>query len=227
MANTEPVARPRVTLAYAQSLDGSIAAQPGHPLALSGAESLRLTHTLRARHDAILVGIGTVLADDPQLTVRLVEGRNPRPVIVDSQLRCPPGTRLFRSGDKQPIIATTTLAPESRAEALQQAGARILRLPHTDNAQVSLPDLLTALRAEGIATLMVEGGARIITSFIRSQMVDEVVLTIAPLFVGGVRAVNELLSSHAAELPRLRNMTWQQLGPDLIVQGTPDWPPAP
>ncbi|MGQ9813561.1 MAG: RibD family protein [Candidatus Roseilinea sp.] len=226
MANTEPAARPRVTLAYAQSLDGSIAAQPGHPLALSGPESLRLTHTLRARHDAILAGIGTVLADDPQLTVRLVEGRNPRPVIVDSQLRCPPAARLFRS-DRQPIIATTTLAPESRAEALQQAGARILRLPPTDDAQVSLPDLLAALRAEGIATLMVEGGARIITSFIKLRMVDEIVLTIAPLFVGGVRAVNELLSSYPAGLPRLRDMTWQQLGPDLIVQGALDWPTAP
>ncbi|MGQ9902772.1 MAG: RibD family protein [Anaerolineae bacterium] len=226
MANTEPAARPRVTLAYAQSLDGSIAAQPGHPLALSGPESLRLTHTLRARHDAILAGIGTVLADDPQLTVRLVEGRNPRPVIVDSQLRCPPAARLFRS-DRQPIIATTTLAPESRAEALQQAGARILRLPPTDDAQVSLPDLLAALRAEGIATLMVEGGARIITSFIKLRMVDEIVLTIAPLFVGGVRAVNELFSSYPAGLPRLRDMTWQQLGPDLIVQGALDWPTAP
>lgn len=227
MANTEPAARPRVTLAYAQSLDGSIAAQPGHPLALSGPESLRLTHTLRARHDAILVGIGTVLADNPQLTVRLAEGRNPRPIVVDSQLRCPPAARLFQSGDKQPIIATTTLAPESRAEALQQAGARILCLPHTPDAHVSLPHLMAALHDEGIATLMVEGGARIITSFIRSQMVDEVVLTIAPLFVGGLRAVNELLSSHAAELPRLRNMTWQELGSDLIVQGAPDWSPAP
>jgi len=228
MENTEPMpARPRVTLAYAQSLDGSIAAQPGHPLALSGAESLRLTHALRARHDAILVGIGTMLADDPQLTVRLVEGRNPRPVIVDSQLRCPTGARLFLAAAGQPIIATTTLAPESRAVALQQAGARILRLPHTPDGRVSLPDLLTALRAEGIASLMVEGGAGIITSFIRLQLVDEIALTIAPLFVGGVRAVTGLLSADAAALPRLRNLAWQQLGPDFVVQGALDWPATP
>ena len=228
MENTEPMpARPRVTLTYAQSLDGSIAGQPGHPLALSGAESLRLTHALRARHDAILVGIGTVLADDPQLTVRLVEGRNPRPVIVDSQLRCPPGARMFRAGAGQPIIATTTLASESCAVALQQAGARILRLPHTPDGRVSLPDLLAALRAEGIASLMVEGGAGIITSFIRSRLVDEIMLTIAPLFVGGVRAVTALLAADAAALPRLRNATWQQLGPDFVVQGALDWPTTP
>ncbi len=225
MTNTEPAGvRPYVTLTYAQSLDGSIAAQAGRPLALSGAESLRLTHRLRAQHDGILVGIGTVLIDDPQLTVRLVEGRNPRPVIVDSQLRCPPTARLFRAGTAHPLIATTTLAPESRAKALQQAGARILRLPHTADARVSLPHLLAALRAEGLTSLMVEGGAGIITSFIRSQLVDEIVLTIAPLLVGGMHAISGPLSADTTALPRLRNLTWQQLGSDLIVQGIPYWP---
>ena len=81
--------RPRVTLTYAQSLDGSITARSGAPLSLSGAESLHYTHQLRAAHDAILVGIGTVLSDDPRLDVRLVTGPSPRPIVLDSELRCP------------------------------------------------------------------------------------------------------------------------------------------
>ena len=95
--------RPLVTLSYAQSLDGSIARERGKPLALSGPESMRLTHQLRAAHDAILVGIGTVLADDPQLTVRLVEGKSPIPVILDSRLAISPTARLFQN-PKKPIL---------------------------------------------------------------------------------------------------------------------------
>ena len=95
--------RPFVTLTYAQSLDGSIAADPGQPLSLSGPQSLLLTHYLRAAHDAILVGIGTVLADNPLLNVRLVEGKNPQPVIVDSQLRFPLDANLLRRHPPGPM----------------------------------------------------------------------------------------------------------------------------
>ena len=85
----QSVGRPFVTLSYAQSLDGCIAAKRGQPLALSGPQSLTLTHQLRSAHDAIMVGIGTLLADNPRLTVRLVEGRDPQPVVLDSRLRFP------------------------------------------------------------------------------------------------------------------------------------------
>ncbi len=90
--------RPLVTLSYAQSLDGSIADRPGRPLSLSGSQCMTLTHGLRASHDAILVGIGTVLADNPRLNVRLVTGESPQPVIVDSRLRFPPYANLLRHG---------------------------------------------------------------------------------------------------------------------------------
>ena len=95
--------RPLVSLSYAQSLDGSLAARRGSPLLLSGKASMQLTHRLRASHDAILVGIGTILADDPQLTVRLVQGPQPQPVILDSHLRLPPNARVFQ-GPKLPWI---------------------------------------------------------------------------------------------------------------------------
>ena len=220
--------RPSVTLSYAQTLDGSIAATPAQPLAMSSPAALRLTHELRARHDAILVGIGTILADDPRLTVRLVEGRHPTPVILDSRLRCPTNARFLRAGASRPIIATSPLAPANRAQELEAAGALILRVPLAEDAEadaprVSLPALLAGLHAQGIRSVMVEGGAGVITSFLAARLVDEVVLTVVPAFAGGVRALTRRVSSEAQPLVRLANPEWQILDGDLILRGSIDW----
>ncbi|MGB8646024.1 MAG: dihydrofolate reductase family protein [Anaerolineae bacterium] len=221
----EPRPRPFVTLTFASSLDGSIAAQPGRPLALSGAESLRFTHQLRAAHDAILAGIGTVLADDPQLNVRLAAGPNPRPVILDSELRCPPRARCLDAA-RQTILAATHSAPLERERALVAAGGCVWRLPSAgaDSSRIDLAPLLERLASEGIRTLMVEGGARVITSFLRARLVDRVILTLAPTFIGGVRGVVDLVSETGA-FPRLRNMSIERAGQDLIVSGDLDWSP--
>jgi len=213
--------RPFVTLSYAQSLDGSIAARPGRPLALSGPQSMAFTHSLRALHDAILVGIGTVLADNPRLSVRLVAGRSPQPVIVDSRLRFPPYADLLRNG-RAPWIATSHEADPQRQETLEAAGARVLRLPG-QNGWVDLTALLNHLGQQGVNHLMVEGGAQIITSFLASRLVDQMVLTIAPLLVGGLRVVDFLGPSPLRRFPRLRHLSYQQLGDDLVLRGQPDW----
>jgi 3,4-dihydroxy 2-butanone 4-phosphate synthase/GTP cyclohydrolase II len=213
--------RPLVTLSYAQSLDGSIADRPGRPLVLSGNQSMIFTHSLRAFHDAILVGIGTVLADNPRLNVRLVEGRSPQPVIVDSRLRFPPYANLLRNG-RSPLIATSQGADDERREALEAAGAQVLRLPG-QNGWVDLAALLDHLGATGVNHLMVEGGAQIITSFLTSRLVDQVVLTIAPLLVGGLRVGDNLGHSLFRRFPRLRHLSYQQLGDDLVLRGEPDW----
>jgi GTP cyclohydrolase II len=213
--------RPFVTLSYAQSLDGSIAAHPGHPLALSGPQSMIFTHSLRALHDAILVGIGTVLADNPRLSVRLVDGKSPQPVIVDSRLRFPPYAELLRPG-RAPWIATSHEADPQRQEALEAAGARVLRLPG-QNGWVDLTSLLDHLGQQGVNLLMVEGGAQIISSFLASRLVDQVVLTIAPLLVGGLRVVDHQGPFPLQRFPRLRHLSYQQLGDDLVLRGEPDW----
>ncbi len=217
----ERTGRPLVTLSYAQSLDGSIADRPGRPLALSGSQSMIFTHCLRAFHDAILVGIGTVLADNPRLNVRLVEGSNPQPVIVDSRLRFPPYANLLRNG-RTPWIAAAEGADPERQEALEAAGARVLRLPG-QNGWVDLPALLDHLGRQGIDHLMVEGGAQIITSFLATRLVDQVVLTIAPMLVGGLRVVDNLGYSSLRRFPRLSRVSYQQLGEDLVLRGEPDW----
>ncbi len=180
---------PLVTLSYAQSLDGSIAAVRGKPLALSGSASQHMTHRLRSVHDAILVGIGAVLADNPRLTVRLVEGNDPQPVILDSALRFPLEANLLKRIEKLPWIAATETANADRQTALEKAGARVFYFSPDAEGHVPLLPLLQRLAEEGVNSLMVEGGAGVISAFLSAGLVDQVVLTIAPCFVGGLHAV--------------------------------------
>jgi len=180
-----------------------------------------MTHALRAAHDAILVGIGTVLADNPRLNVRLVAGPDPQPVVVDSRLRFPPYANLLKNR-RSPLIATNADADAERRHTLEAAGAQVLVLPGR-NGWVDLAGLLEHLASMGINSLMVEGGAQIITSFLSSRLVDQVVLTIAPLLVGGLRVVNHLGHSSQRRFPRLQRLSYQQLGDDLVLRGEPDW----
>jgi GTP cyclohydrolase II len=215
--------RPFITLSYAQSMDGCIATRAREPLALSGSQSLRLTHKLRGAHDAILVGIGAVLADNPRLTVRLIEGKNPQPIIVDSQLRLPLTANLLRSGSVPAWVATTEAADCERQQVLEAAGARVLRLPANAQGKVDLAALLERLGESGINRLMVEGGAGIITSFLAEQLVDHLVLTVVPTIVGGLAAVSRSGARDRNVFPQFRNLYYELLGDDLVCWGDPDW----
>jgi len=220
-ARTSRNGRPFVTLAYAQSVDGSIALEAGRPYPLSGPDSMKMTHALRAAHDAILIGIGTLLSDDPRLTVRLVEGRSPQPVVVDSRLRTPPGARLFNGDSRRAAwIATTEGADDARRAGLEARGARVLRVPAWANGWVDLPALLERLAGQGIAHLMVEGGARIITSFLRARLVDYAVVTVTPRFLGGMPALS---ASEREGLPRLQTWAADRMGDDLVLSGELRW----
>jgi riboflavin-specific deaminase-like protein len=221
-----PKGRPRVLLSYAQSLDGSLALHRGERLALSSAASLQLTHQLRAAHQGILVGIGTVLVDDPSLTVRLADGSHPQPIVLDSQLRFPDGSKLL-SGPCPPWIAVTSRADERQAARLENQGARLIVCPETGGGRVHLPWLMQRLRKKGVKSLMVEGGPAVISSFLVEKMADALVLTLAPVLAGGFSAVEHpllppstLVDEHPlAGLPRLERTYSTQLGPDLIVWG--------
>jgi 3,4-dihydroxy 2-butanone 4-phosphate synthase/GTP cyclohydrolase II len=212
----EKTGRPLVTLSYAQSLDGSIAARRGEPLRLSGPEAMALTHRLRAAHDGILVGIGTLLADDPRLSVRLAEGRDPQPVVLDSRLNLPLDARLL-GGSRPPWIAALPGADPQKQAQLERRGARVLSLPPGEDGRISLPALLGYLAGQGIDSLMVEGGARVIASFLAQGLVDRLVLTVAPVIVGGLHAVD---AEAALPVPlRLILPGYERLGDDLVVWG--------
>jgi 3,4-dihydroxy 2-butanone 4-phosphate synthase/GTP cyclohydrolase II len=212
----EQSGRPFVTLSYAQSLDGCLTLHRGSASPVSGEAARRITHQLRSAHNAILVGIGTVLADDPRLTVRLADGDDPQPVIVDSHLRTPVSARLVERGA---WIATTFAAERDRRLELERAGARVVTLPADETGRVSLGALLFWLGGESISHLMVEGGSEVITSFLRERLANRLVITFSPVLAGGYRAVGDLGAVDWQELPRLRSPFVEPAGGDLIVWG--------
>lgn len=210
--------RPFVTLSYAQSLDGSISVAPDASLPLSSPESLEMTHRIRAAHDAILVGIGTVIADDPRLSVRLHAGNNPQPIILDTQLRFPTDAQLL-ADSTIPWVLAGDRAARDRQVALESAGARVMRVTNEPRGGVHLPSALASLHAQGIRSIMVEGGARVITSFLRDRLVDLLILTIAPVIVGGLRGVGNLSLAPGDQLLKLEQIHHSAFGPDLVVWG--------
>jgi GTP cyclohydrolase II len=203
-----------VTLAFAQSLDGCITARPGQPTALSGSQALAYTHELRAAHDAIVVGVGTVIADDPRLTVRLAPGAHPQPVVLDANLRIPLSCRLLTAPVRPLWILCGKHAPMLRRRELEARGACVLPVFEDESNAERWPLLLHALSQCGMRSVMVEGGARVITSLLESGAAQRLSLTIAPRFLAAVRGVHE--SEFA--LPALQRVRYRPLGDDLIVE---------
>ena len=236
-ARPRPSDRPFVTLAYAQSLDGSITTARGERYHLSGPDALRFTHALRARHDAILIGVGTVLADDPELRVRLASGPSPQPVVVDSRVRTPIHAKLLGQPGRPVWIAATSLDDDeddsgddledrrARIARVEAQGCRIVDCPALPNGWVDLHALLRRLAAAGIEDVMVEGGARIITSFLEARLVDYALVTIAPQFLGGLSAVGpSARSGIPAPVANLTTWVSHRLGEDLVLGGELAWP---
>ncbi len=209
----------QVTLSYAQSLDGSITAKRGESLALSGPDSQARTHELRAAHDAILIGLGTLMTDDPRLTVRHAEGAHPQPVVLDSVLRCPSSAKLLSHPTLRPWIVTTPRADEAEARRLEKAGAVVIRVAAGRDGRVDLGSLLDALHDRGTRSLMVEGGAAVITSFLSAELVDRVAITVAPVYVGGLNAVENSVWVNGRLRPHLLNPSYERVGSDLVLTG--------
>lgn len=213
--NLPPVRRPFVTLCYAQSWDGCITTGAGACLALSSVEATRLTHQLRSLHDGILVGIGTVLSDDPLLNVRQWSGPDPQPVVLDSRMRMPAGARLGRREGRRCWVLTTMAPPD-----VTDAGPEYLTLPADARGRVALDAALHLLWQKGIGSLMVEGGGTVITAFLQARLADALVLTLAPTVIGGYRAVSELGFTSKQQLPQISPLHTQQMGDDLIMWGS-------
>jgi len=211
---------PLVTLKFAQTLDGRIASSTGDSQWIGSESSRMLAHRLRSLHDAILVGVGTVLTDDPLLTVRLVRGRNPIRIVADSGLRIPLRARVLRAQDVAPtIIATTLQADEAKLSSLKEMGVEVLTVDEDETGAIDLKGLLKILGNKGISSVLVEGGAGIITSMLHQRLVDKVMIFIAPKIMGkGIEAVADLGISDVANALKLSFVKTYRRGEDLVIE---------
>jgi 3,4-dihydroxy 2-butanone 4-phosphate synthase/GTP cyclohydrolase II len=213
--------RPYIVLKYAQTLDGRIATGSGDAKWISGPGERRISHALRAACDAVAVGAATVLVDNPLLTVRMVPGASPIRVILDSTLRLPTDAHVF-GADASTIVLTTERSSPDRRAALRERGVTVAVVRESPDG-IDLPDGLAHLQRLGIRSLLVEGGARVITSMLRARLADRVVVAVAPLLVGkGTEAVGDLGTSLVADGLQLANRTVHQAGPDLLIAGDLD-----
>jgi diaminohydroxyphosphoribosylaminopyrimidine deaminase/5-amino-6-(5-phosphoribosylamino)uracil reductase len=223
---------PFVIAKAACSLDGRVAMPTGESRWLTGEASRAFGHRLRHACDAILVGIGTVLADNPQLTTRLAgrrgrEGEGPRAkdpirIVLDSHLRLPLNACLLHLDSLAPTwIATTEGAPKDKISALEDLGAEVLLLPE-ENGRVALKPLLRLLGERKVQSLLVEGGPQVLGSFFDQQLVDKFYFFFAPKILGSKDAYPAVAGKGAAYLkdaPTGKNLTIRRLGPDFLISG--------
>jgi diaminohydroxyphosphoribosylaminopyrimidine deaminase/5-amino-6-(5-phosphoribosylamino)uracil reductase len=208
--------RPFVTAKFAMSLDGKIATRTGESRWITGEEARAHGHRLRHAHDAIVVGVNTVIADDPELTTRLdgEDSRQPLRVVLDSQLRIRQSARIVGANT---LIATTKPGRVGAAE--------VLRLPAGADGRVSLPALLDELGKRGTLSRLVEGGADVHASFFADALVDKVFVYVAPRLIGGREAPGPLAGEgidHLAAATHLHELDFVRLGDDLMITGYTD-----
>lgn len=227
--------RPLVIAKWAMSLDGKVATRTGHSRWVSSEAARERVHRLRGLVDAVLVGVGTALADDPLLTCRVPQGaagdgpdaaappRKAARIVLDSQARLPTDSRLARTAAEAPVVvAAAEGAPAERVARLRERGVEVLLLPRTE-AGVSLEALLDELGSRRMSNLLVEGGPTVLAEFFRRELVDEVVVYVAPKVVGGREAPGAVAGEGAAEMTQavgLEVRSVERVGDDVEVRAT-------
>lgn len=216
---------PFVALKLALSLDGRIASRTGASRWVTGPEARAKVQELRAHSDAVAVGIGTALADDPLLTVRDpdFEGRVPRRVVFDSRLRLPLSSRLLTTAEEAPVSVITTLeAPDDKERAMLDLGCEVIRVPSTGEGRVDFEAALRQLAAAGVVSMLVEGGAELAGTALNAGLVHRLHAFVAPILLGPrgrPGAVDWAGPDSPQEAPRILDPTWEVVGRDAYVWG--------
>jgi diaminohydroxyphosphoribosylaminopyrimidine deaminase/5-amino-6-(5-phosphoribosylamino)uracil reductase len=205
---------PLVTYKAAVSLDGKVALAGGRPAQLSGPESQRLVHRMRGQADAVLIGAGTLRADDPRLTVRLCEGRNPARVVLTSSGHLPPETRLFAGAAEAPVLVLAERLADADARELVKAGVQVERFDG------DLKTALQLLAARGLLDILLEGGPTLAAALVAAGLIDRLALFVTPLLIG--RGAPDLLALPAVaglrDAPRLSGQRWRAVGWDMLFE---------
>ena len=214
--------RPLVTLKFATSLDGRIATASGESQWISGPPARERAHALRASHDAIMVGTGTVVADDPQLTCRLpgLDHRSPVRVVIDRHLRIPPTARLIADARRIPTwVLTLRSADPARRAGFLAKGVTLIEVDADREGQVDLAVALKALGERGITRLLVEGAAGLAAAFFRARLVDRLVWVHAPLALGGdgIPAIAGLDLAALSDAPAFERLSTETIGDDVLT----------
>lgn len=214
--------RPLVTLHFAQSLDGRIGFDHGERAIGTSAEGIVRAHRARSEHDAVLVGINTVLLDDPLLTVRECTGPQPRRVVLDSRLRLPISARLLISQDSSEVLVfgVRGRACAAARATLEANGACVVLVSEDDHGRVSLSEVLSALHDLGVTRLLVEGGASVLTAFLDERLADRAEVDIAPCLLGAVATPSlRDLGIRSSGAIRLSELHVGKLGAGMFVRG--------
>lgn len=213
--------RPWTTIHVAQSLDGKIAL-PGARAVLSSQEGWQAAHRARAEHDAVLVGSETVRADDPRLTVRECKGPDPRRIVLSSKLDIPISARLFSSSSAAVLlIGVEGRATKEAIARMRSTGAEVRLVRERADGLVSLPEALASIRAWGVERLLIEGGAKVLTSFLKERLVDEAAVEVVPRIFGenGLAVLGDIGVTHGENVLQLSDVHFDRAGQSVIVRG--------
>jgi diaminohydroxyphosphoribosylaminopyrimidine deaminase/5-amino-6-(5-phosphoribosylamino)uracil reductase len=223
--------RPYVTAKWAMTLDGKIATRRGDSKWISSEPSRQLSHFERAHHDAVAIGIGTVLADNPQLTARVPNSRQPLRIVIDPRLETPVASNLASSAKTSPVLlfaaSDPDTAPAARESALAAEGVEIARIPLSPSGHLAWRDMLAELQSRRLNSLLIEGGGGVLSSAFEQRAIDRVLVFVAPLIIGGSEAISPVMGIGVPEIAhgvRLEAVRTQSVGPDILICGKATYP---
>jgi diaminohydroxyphosphoribosylaminopyrimidine deaminase/5-amino-6-(5-phosphoribosylamino)uracil reductase len=203
-------------------LDGKIADEHGESKWISSAQSRKYVHELRSKYDAVLVGAGTVKKDDPNLTVRLVEGRNPRRIMIDTDLSIKSTNKLYlNNGDKKLIIITSVKnsVKKNKIKRLTNCGAHLIFVNEEEKNKLNLKEVLKELGKMKISSILVEGGGGVFTSFVKKNVFDEILLFMSPKILGsGLPVINNIGVKSIRNALKVKIGNCEKIGDDIMVE---------
>lgn len=212
---------PFVILKWASTLDGKIATMEGDSKWISNEESRRFAHKLRSQVDAVLVGVETVIKDDPELNTRLVKGKNPVKIILDTKGRIPEDSKLVSKAGSQRTILATVCAEKEKFES---SNLEVWKLREDENGRVDLLEFLKRAGDNRITSILVEGGQKILTSFVNHKLADKIYCFVAPKIIGkGLEALGEMGIGKISDAVQLRNFEMKKIEDNILITGYPVW----